>query len=544
MVRLLVILNAFSFVLSAQNIVLNSSFECGLDRCDPNDFASDLSRYACDWSCPQRGTTDIFSTQIVNKACFCSMPYNGTDTNETSGHVGSQTPRTGKRFAGIYTYSLEPSKDTSYREYLQTRLIEPLIPGQTYCAKMYVSRAEHLKYAAGNLGMYFGPDEFNIGSYVGPLVVKPHVIEKNIVTETETWLRVAGAFQVSDTAQYLVIGNFFYNYQTGVTLQEGAVRRTENYNYAYYFIDDVSVEKIDIPTLAFAGSTSVCHGSSAIVKAVGEWDEVLWTTLSDTTAVVSESFYLNVAPEVTTSYYARARICEYTVRDTITITVFPKPTVDIGPDTTICHGSAIQLDAGVSHSKIRWNDESYERFLTVRNEGRYHVSVQNEFGCEENDEIDITLLDEPFVNLGNDTTVCKLFPLKGGTSGVDFLWCNGAKDSVIFPQTHGQYWITVRNQCGEATDTINIYSYMDIFIPNIVTPNQDGFNETFQVTGITPNILPILQVYNRWGSEVFSDPFYNGDWPRDSDRPQEDSYFYILRFPQCGVRKGWLQIKK
>lgn len=544
MLRLLVILNVFSFVLNGQNLVSNYSFECDANRCDPTLFASDFYQNACNWSCPQRGTTDVFSTQIANKTCFCSMPYDGSDTSEETAHVGSQAPRTGNRFAGIYTYSLEPAKDTSYREYLQTKLIEPLVPGQNYCAKMYVSRAGHLKYATNNLGMYFGSAELNIGSYVGPLDLRPQIIEKGIISESEGWLPVSGTFKVNDTAQYLIIGNFFYNYQTDVTVKEGPVKLNKNYLYAYYFIDDISVTKLDIPHLAYSGATTICEGSTARVKALGEWDNVTWTTLSDTNEIISTSVYLYVKPVITTSYVVTATICQFIVRDTISVTVRPKPALDLGHDTTICRGSVFHLDAGPNRFKVTWQDESNERFLLVQTAGLYAASVQNEFGCESRDEISISVLDKPVINIGNDTTVCAFYPLEAGKEAIDAVWSDGSTDSIMLPSQHGRYWVTAKNRCGEVTDTINIYSYSDIFIPNVITPNHDGFNDTFQIRGLTQNIFPVFQAYNRWGVNVFANHRYNGNWPDAAGNTEPGSYFYILMFQGCETFKGWLKVEK
>lgn len=542
MIRLLVVLNSLSFILNGQNLVNNSSFECGDDRCDPTGFASDLGQNACEWSCPQRGTTDVFSTKISNKACFCSMPYNGTNTSDVSAHVGSEMPRSGNRFAGIITYSLEPGKDTTYREYLQAKLVEPLMPGQSYCGKMYVSRAEHLKYASNNLGMYVGDELLNIGSYVGPLHFQPLVIQKDVITESEGWMPVAGTFQVPDTVQYLIIGNFFYNYQTSTLITEGPVQLKENYNYAYYFVDDVSVTKLTIPELSISGNTTICSGDNARIEALGEWDEVRWTTLLDTATIISASRFLSVLPDVTTSYLLRTKICESIVKDTVSITVLPKPTFELGRDTTICRESSFQLDAGPDRSHIRWQDQSEERFLTVKDPGRYHATVANEFGCETRDEINITVAEKPFVNLGNDTTVCKLFPLTVGKDASEILWSTGTTDSIFYPAEAGQYWVVLRNRCGEASDTISIFSYSDVFIPNVFTPNSDPFNETFMIEGPTSDIFPALNIYNRWGQTIFSDLAYKGDWPNPLHIPEPGSYFYVLRFPGCEPYKGWLQL--
>lgn len=89
-------------LVQAQNLVLNPSFECGQDECEPtiNPFWND--RYACYWRCPTNGTSDVYSTKIGNKACYSYMPYSGEDRNDEQIHVGSQMPFKKSQHAGVY----------------------------------------------------------------------------------------------------------------------------------------------------------------------------------------------------------------------------------------------------------------------------------------------------------------------------------------------------------------------------------------------------------------------------------------------------------
>ncbi|MCE7864715.1 MAG: hypothetical protein DYG99_14330 [Bacteroidetes bacterium CHB5] len=144
----------------AQNLVPNSSFECGEDFCSAfqSTEIAIFSKYACSWSVPTAlGTTDIFSMRSFS-ACY-SFPGPGFGFKQ-----GSQLPRNGQRFAGIYSYSKMLSPDTtSYREYLQVKLNKSLLAGETYCAEMHVSRAELGRWASNNLGIRFNME--SVGTF-------------------------------------------------------------------------------------------------------------------------------------------------------------------------------------------------------------------------------------------------------------------------------------------------------------------------------------------------------------------------------------------
>ena len=51
------------------------------------------------------------------------------------------------------------------------------------------------------------------------------------------------------------------------------------------------------------------------------------------------------------------------------------------------------------------------------------------------------------------------------------------------------------------------------FIPNVITPNGDGKNDTFIIQQDYRVESPLaLKVYNRWGELVYDSPNYRNDW--------------------------------
>ncbi|MBP7497899.1 MAG: T9SS type A sorting domain-containing protein [Bacteroidales bacterium] len=73
--------------------------------------------------------------------------------------------------------------------------------------------------------------------------------------------------------------------------------------------------------------------------------------------------------------------------------------VDLGVDDTICEGSSKQLDAGADFATYLWKKDGVqvgtERYLTVDTAGVYSVDVVDQFDCETNDEINISLFSYP-----------------------------------------------------------------------------------------------------------------------------------------------------
>lgn len=83
-------------------------------------------------------------------------------------------------------------------------------------------------------------------------------------------------------------------------------------------------------------------------------------------------------------------------------------------------------------------------------------------------------------------------------------------------------------------------------IPNIFTPNGDGINDYFEITGLPP--YSSLIIFDRSGKEVYRSETYKNDWDgRDPEGNQLSSgtYWYVLITPGLGgEHKGYVYIKR
>ena len=81
-------------------------------------------------------------------------------------------------------------------------------------------------------------------------------------------------------------------------------------------------------------------------------------------------------------------------------------------------------------------------------------------------------------------------------------------------------------------------------LPNIFTPNGDGLNDAFELLLQYPRTY-FVQVFNRWGREVFSTNRY-GDFWTGATSPA-GAYYYLWRYstdcePAERVVKGWVEL--
>lgn len=66
------------------------------------------------------------------------------------------------------------------------------------------------------------------------------------------------------------------------------------------------------------------------------------------------------------------------------------------------------------------------------------------------------------------------------------------------------------------------------FVPNVISPNEDGKNDRFYVEGLDFFDGSTLQVYNRWGGLVYESENYNNNWSPTADDLADGTYYYIL----------------
>ncbi|MFN8415256.1 MAG: gliding motility-associated C-terminal domain-containing protein [Cytophagaceae bacterium] len=76
------------------------------------------------------------------------------------------------------------------------------------------------------------------------------------------------------------------------------------------------------------------------------------------------------------------------------------------------------------------------------------------------------------------------------------------------------------------------------FIPNLISPNNDGQNDRFEIMGLPRGSF--LRITNRWGDTVYRSENYDNSW--DADELSDAVYYYILQMPNGDEHKGWVQV--
>jgi gliding motility-associated-like protein len=146
-------------------------------------------------------------------------------------------------------------------------------------------------------------------------------------------------------------------------------------------------------------------------------------------------------------------------QDTLQATLLPAtPTFELGPDTALCPGFSYTLQIEVTGVDILWSDGSTTPELVATMPGFISAMITN--GCgEENDTVEISALPPaPVLNLGLDQSLCigETIIVDPGLNNVDYLWQDGTASSTYQSTQEETIILTVSNDCGADTDTLEI----------------------------------------------------------------------------------------
>jgi gliding motility-associated-like protein len=234
-----------------------------------------------------------------------------------------------------------------------------------------------------------------------------------------------------------------------------------------------------------------------------------------------------------------------------------------------CHegndGSIDVFVSGGSSIEFEWTPSDIQfsgGYAEGLSAGTYGVVVTNNSECA--DSITITLEDYPEIDVSLiqsiDSECGELNGLLevtgvGGQGGYTYHWTGDGHNATLDGIDAGWYEVEVSDTGGCSTSEIfelDCYPLTPIVISQLVTPNQDGYNDTWFIENLWMYPDNQVQIFNRWGTEIFRDEHYQNDWAGTwgngigSDRllPAGTYYFLIdTKKKSQDMYRGFLELQ-
>ena len=241
--------------------------------------------------------------------------------------------------------------------------------------------------------------------------------------------------------------------------------------------------------------------------------------------------------------------CVTTVVDSVLVGNVPNGVITSDGPLQVCFGGNVTLSAASGYTYV-WSTGSTDQRITVDTTGNYGVIITDPVsGCADTAEADVVVFAGTPATVINDTSVSA-----GGeviltsSGGVSYSWLPvGGLDNpavanpVASPDATTTYTVTVTDANGcTSTDSVTVSVTSDYYIkiPNLITPNGDGHNDTWIIGMIEKYPGTEVIVVNIEGKEVFHSTDYQNEWggTNMSGKPLPDgTYYYFIQFKDSEI---------
>jgi gliding motility-associated-like protein len=293
----------------------------------------------------------------------------------------------------------------------------------------------------------------------------------------------------------------------------------------------------------------------------GTWQEI------STSGMLTNNIWnaTNVPSGIYNFKYKVTGLCNTFDEVTITITIKSLPSTPIASvDPIVCDSNSLNLFATlIPNSTYNWSGpngfSSTDQNPTINSisnlmNGTYTVNVIQD-GCVSGSS-SVNVLVNPLPNFAIESACLSLnfvltaTPIQNSfeSSSVSYNWTgpNGfsaiGNPIQITGGERGLYYATITDANGcSATQFIDVQTTF-CEIPNVISPNNDGYNDSFDLIGLD---VVNLQIFSRWGRLVYEKANYLDEWYGQNNNGGElpdATYFYFAQLRTGETKRGWILV--
>lgn len=249
----------------------------------------------------------------------------------------------------------------------------------------------------------------------------------------------------------------------------------------------------------------------------------------------------------------------------VQLTVNKLPEIDTEEITNYClnfHPDTIPINAGIlegtpNEYTYSWSTGETTFIININQAQNYTVTVTNENGCSKSRTVTVSpsnvaqfeKIEVQDVSENNTITV-----FVTGNGEYEYQLIDSENNLIIPYQTSpvfenvapGIYTVYVqdtKNDCGEVSDLVSVIGF-----PKYFTPNNDGINDTWQITGVNNMFQPNTKVliFDRYGKLLIelnpTGEGWNGKY-KGKTLPADD-YWFAVTLQDGRVFKNHFSLKK
>ena len=229
------------------------------------------------------------------------------------------------------------------------------------------------------------------------------------------------------------------------------------------------------PTMTSATSATICSGSPVNLALTSDFGTSYSWIATNNTNITGESTSAQSSATIFNTLVntsASAQTVNYTVTpsasgcsgtpQTVAVLVNPAPSVNAGPDISICTGTSTTLNA-TGATSYTWSPGSQtSSSITINPSSTTTYTVTGTTaGCSASDAVTVTVTSGAAINAGPDVTICPGSPTTlSANGGVTYSWNNGlgiGNNLSVSPASTTTYTVTGTDAGGcVGTDNITV----------------------------------------------------------------------------------------
>lgn len=258
----------------------------------------------------------------------------------------------------------------------------------------------------------------------------------------------------------------------------------------------------------------------------------------------------------TTTYFFNPTAGSCVSTTQMTVVVIPKSTPLFTTINTLCYGNSTQFSLPlVSDNGIKgtWSPD-INPFQTTT-----YLFTPNEDQCAVPTNLQLTVANQLDFDIDSYCQENKLYikisahNFNPNTAALQWTFNNlsiGTNESIevtnYFNSDTASYTfllsVTEVNGCSQTKSITLSKNHCDI--PNVISPNNDANNDSFDLTAFQ---VKKLEIYNRWGKKVYEKENYLNEWHGQNETGgllPDGTYFYVIDFySESSSKSGWIYIK-
>ena len=240
--------------------------------------------------------------------------------------------------------------------------------------------------------------------------------------------------------------------------------------------------------------------------------------------------------------------CSDTAKVKVVINSLPLSTITSNTGKfNFCDGESIILMAPAGAYSYVWNSTYTTKDIPVSTAGIYKLQVTDQLtACVATDSVEVKVNGLPGIYAGNDTAIslgssAQLNAMTNTTiatwtwypaSGLDNPSIQNPVATPLVTTTYNLLVVDLNGCVAIDSLIIKVLNDYNVSVSNLMTPNGDGYNDTWIIQNIENYPKTKVTVVTRQGQEVFTSDSYDNKWDgtNDGTKLPDGTYYYVIKF--------------